>query len=82
MVLPPLPAGLTFLKVQIAKWRYKRGNRILAIHNEGKKEIQTQDFSTTEESMEGDEDFDVPPQVEEVINELFEMLRDNDMTVR
>lgn len=74
--------GLTFLKVQIAKWRYKRGNRILAIHNEGKKEIQTQDFSTTEESMEGDEDFDVPPQVEEVINELFEMLRDNDMTVR
>uniref|UniRef100_A0A8D8W262 Tubulin-specific chaperone D n=2 Tax=Cacopsylla melanoneura TaxID=428564 RepID=A0A8D8W262_9HEMI len=75
--------GLTFLKVQIAPWRYKRGNRILSVETNDKAKDRTQDLPTTETiTQEEEEDFEVVPQVEEIINELFETLRDKDLTVR
>ncbi|KAL1461073.1 hypothetical protein WDU94_013004 [Cyamophila willieti] len=75
--------GLTFLKVQIAPWRYKRGNRILSVETNNKAKDRTLDLSANETNTEEkEEDFEVVPQVEEIINELFETLRDKDLTVR
>ncbi|XP_075230882.1 tubulin folding cofactor D [Lycorma delicatula] len=79
--------GLTFLKVRIATWRYSRGSRSLALNlNAGDCLQQVPsiiDNKASETSpVSDDEDIDVPAEVEEVIEELIQGLRDPDITIR
>ena len=70
--------GMIFLKAKIASWRYQRGNRSLALNLNA---VQSEDVSKNRE-IEEEEDYDVPDEVEEVIEELLCGLRDKDTIVR
>lgn len=82
--------GLTFLKPKVAAWRYKRGNRSLAENlkmsssiskQSGDAEIRTEPRS--DKDCQSDEDeFDVPEEVEEVIEQLMQGLKDSDNIIR
>ena len=70
--------GLIFLKAKVASWRYQRGSRSLALNlNPEQREDEKR-----KEAVEDDEDYDVPEEVEEVIEELLCGLRDKDTIVR
>ncbi|RZF49027.1 hypothetical protein LSTR_LSTR011389 [Laodelphax striatellus] len=80
--------GLTLLRTRIASWRYSRGCRQIALNlNAGDcpvKKEQTKEKITEENSTgsDDDEDFDVPPEIEDIIEELIQGLRDPDITIR
>uniref|UniRef100_A0A7N4V772 Tubulin-specific chaperone D n=1 Tax=Sarcophilus harrisii TaxID=9305 RepID=A0A7N4V772_SARHA len=73
--------GLTFLKPRLAKWRYQRGCRSLTANLR---------LSTLDEerqippvlASDNDEDYDVPEEVENVIEQLLVGLKDKDTVVR
>ncbi|XP_071813950.1 tubulin-specific chaperone D-like [Apostichopus japonicus] len=71
--------GLTFLKSRVAAWRYKRGSRSLA---ENLKANGMGDTVPKVKEEDLDEDYDVPEQVEDVIEKLLVGLRDTDTVVR
>ncbi|KAG0211199.1 hypothetical protein BGX28_008379 [Mortierella sp. GBA30] len=78
--------GLCLLKPRVAAWRYQRGNRSL-ISNLGVDPTQDtvridKGSTTLAEKTEEDEDFDVPDEVETVIERLMNGLRDRDTIVR
>lgn len=73
--------GLTFLKAKVASWRYQRGSRSLALNlkaNHSSEAVGT-DERTSEED---DDDYDIPEQIEDVIEELLCGLKDRDTIVR
>ncbi|KAH3872506.1 hypothetical protein DPMN_035722 [Dreissena polymorpha] len=80
--------GLTFLKSRVAKWRYQRGSRSLADNLQLSKEAvqQRQAVSSTGPQQPGeddeDEEFDIPDDIENVIELLLMSLRDKDTIVR
>ncbi|XP_049557798.1 tubulin-specific chaperone D isoform X1 [Orcinus orca] len=73
--------GLTFLKPQVAKWRYQRGCRSLvaglqlSVQSPRDPGIQT-------ETPDSDGEDDVPEEVESVIEQLLVGLKDKDTIVR
>lgn len=72
-------AGLTLLKVRIAAWRYDRGTRSLEqnlLSTEPHK-IETKYVQIAEEY-----DDEIPPLLEDIIQELIEGLKDTDIIVR
>ncbi|XP_041720119.2 tubulin-specific chaperone D [Coregonus clupeaformis] len=75
--------GLTFLKPRLAKWRYQRGSRSLAANLS-----QSQSGSTVEavspdmETQSQEEDYDIPEEVENVIEQLLGGLKDKETIVR
>ncbi|XP_006635580.2 tubulin-specific chaperone D [Lepisosteus oculatus] len=72
--------GLTLLKPRVAKWRYQRGSRSLAANLSQ----STQPSSPAEPStapME-EEDYDVPEEIENIIEQLLVGLKDKDTIVR
>nr|XP_019591063.1 PREDICTED: tubulin-specific chaperone D [Rhinolophus sinicus] len=73
--------GLTFLKPRLAQWRYQRGCRSLAANlqlcTRTPREPRTQ--AETPDSEEG---YDVPEEVESVIEQLLVGLKDKDTIVR
>ena len=84
------PSGLTFLKPRIAKWRYNRGCRSLMANLE-----QTADQcgdsniiknssvgDSSELALDEDEPYDIPNEIEDVIEELLQGLRNTDTTIR
>lgn len=78
--------GLTFLKPKLASWRYQRGNRFLA-DNLKQDRVQPTTVGGHGEDVEGamindNEDFDVPEEVEEVIEQLMQGLKDSDTAIR
>ncbi|XP_006812079.1 tubulin-specific chaperone D-like [Saccoglossus kowalevskii] len=70
--------GLTFVKARIATWRYQRGSRSL-LDNLKKTQQSPADVSTV---TQGDEDYDIPEEIEEVIDQLLIGLKDKDTVVR
>ncbi|KAL0993545.1 hypothetical protein UPYG_G00109500 [Umbra pygmaea] len=75
--------GLTFLKPRLAKWRYQRGSRSLtanlSLSQTGSKvEAITPDMET----QSTDEDYDIPEDVENVIEQLLGGLKDKETIVR
>ena len=67
------------LQARIASWRYQRGCRSLAAtlgSSQDKEKIKQ------EEEEAGEEEFDVPESMEEVIEELLVGLKDKDTVVR
>ena len=82
--------GLTFLKAKVASWRYQRGSRSLAMNLEEKKsgdgEKDDKDTSTTQtasnETEDDQEEYDIPDEIEEVIEYLLEGLRSIETVIR
>lgn len=75
-----LSKGLTFLKVRVAAWRYQRGSRSLAANLTATHPLPMKPVPQKEEEM--NEDFEIPDDVEEVIEELLQGLRDPHTVVR
>ncbi|XP_041362453.1 tubulin-specific chaperone D-like [Gigantopelta aegis] len=73
--------GLTLLKSRVTSWRYQRGNRSLSANLQQKKALVTGPIQTLEVQND-DEEFDVPDEVEDVIEHLLGGLRDKDTVVR
>ena len=71
--------GLTFLKAKVASWRYQRGSRVLAVNLEKAPEDVVKNEVIEDEAE--DEDYDIPDQIEDVIEELLCGLRDPKETV-
>ncbi|XP_072259692.1 tubulin-specific chaperone D [Pyxicephalus adspersus] len=72
--------GLIFLKTKVARWRYQRGSRCLAAN-------LLQNSSNTQQAMvasseEEDEEYDIPEEIEHVIEQLLVGLKDKDTIVR
>jgi hypothetical protein len=75
-----LSEGLTFLKVRVATWRYQRGCRSLAANLATLRPLPANNVPLKEEEMS--DDFEVPDEIEEVIEQLLQGLRDSDTDVR
>ncbi|XP_070581206.1 tubulin-specific chaperone D-like [Ptychodera flava] len=74
--------GLTFLKARIASWRYQRGSRSLLDNLKKDKDTPQSKTVSTDAEMIDDEDYDVPEEIEEVIDLLLGGLKDKDTIVR
>ncbi|NWY04338.1 TBCD protein, partial [Nothoprocta ornata] len=76
--------GLTFLKPKVAKWRYQRGCRSLAANLQAQSlGVQNQKV-TTAAAVEADEEeeYDIPGEIEDVLEQLLVGLKDKDTIVR
>ncbi|XP_062389202.1 tubulin-specific chaperone D [Sardina pilchardus] len=73
--------GLTFLKPRLAKWRYQRGSRSLAVNLAQSGSSQPMVTSTPDLDSQ-DEDYDIPEEVENVIEQLLVGLKDKETIVR
>ncbi|KAF8795134.1 Tubulin-specific chaperone D like protein [Argiope bruennichi] len=71
--------GLSFLRMKVASWRYSRGKRSLA-DNLAYGDVGKQ-MSTEKESSD-DEDYDIPDETEDIIEQLLVGLRDKDTIIR
>ncbi|KAG9465973.1 hypothetical protein GDO78_017411 [Eleutherodactylus coqui] len=72
--------GLTFLKPKVANWRYQRGSRSLAANL-----LQTAtgiQNSAAASSPDADEEYDIPEEIEHVVEQLLVGLKDKDTIVR
>ena len=76
--------GLNFLKTKVAPWRYQRGSRSLTMNlkPEAKAEVEASKKAKVESVDDDDEDYDVPEEIEDVIEQLLVGLRDKDTLVR
>ncbi|MGH0169709.1 UNVERIFIED_CONTAM: hypothetical protein FKN15_058047 [Acipenser sinensis] len=76
--------GLTFLKPKVAKWRYQRGSRSLAanlsISTQAQPHTVVQNTELTDKEEE--EGYDIPEEIENVIEQLLVGLKDKDTIVR
>ncbi|XP_059235927.1 tubulin-specific chaperone D isoform X2 [Mustela nigripes] len=73
--------GLTFLKPRVATWRYQRGCRSLAANLQLCAQSQ-REAKTQVETPDSDGDYDIPEEVESVIEQLLVGLKDQDTIVR
>ncbi|KAM9346639.1 tubulin-specific chaperone D [Symphorus nematophorus] len=73
--------GLTFLKPRLAAWRYQRGSRSLAA-NLAMSQSATAAVTPEVETQEQEEDYDIPEEVETVIEHLMVGLKDKETIVR
>ncbi|OWF45618.1 tubulin-specific chaperone D-like [Mizuhopecten yessoensis] len=73
--------GLTFLKNRVAAWRYQRGSRSLADNLKQGYQHEKQSTVVTNITQE-DEEYDIPEEVEEVMEQLLSGLKDKDTVVR
>ncbi|XP_041861103.1 tubulin-specific chaperone D [Melanotaenia boesemani] len=75
--------GLNFLKPRLAAWRYQRGSRSLAANLAKSQPTSTSTALTPEmEIQEQEEDYDIPEEVETVIEHLLVGLKDKETVVR
>uniref|UniRef100_A0A8C6YG06 Tubulin-specific chaperone D n=1 Tax=Naja naja TaxID=35670 RepID=A0A8C6YG06_NAJNA len=78
--------GLTFLKPKVAKWRYQRGFRSLAANLQfsggGLIPQKTENVSIDTGEEEEEEEYDIPGEVENVIEQLLIGLKDKNTIVR
>ncbi|XP_050962035.1 tubulin-specific chaperone D [Labeo rohita] len=75
--------GLTFLKPRLAKWRYQRGSRSLVVNlAESSVTGSVQATKPDLDSASLEEDYDIPQEVENVIEQLLVGLKDKETIVR
>ncbi|XP_033109918.1 tubulin-specific chaperone D-like isoform X2 [Anneissia japonica] len=75
--------GLTFMKAKVASWRYARGSRSL-LHNLQTPSEQASSIvaSSKDIKVEEEEDYDIPEEIEEIIEHLLSGLKDFNTAVR
>ncbi|XP_028267765.1 tubulin-specific chaperone D isoform X2 [Parambassis ranga] len=74
--------GLTFLKPRLAAWRYQRGSRSLAANLSMIQSTTAGAAVSPEMETEEQEDYDIPEEVETVIEHLLVGLKDKETIVR
>lgn len=75
--------GLTFLKPRLARWRYQRGSRSLAVNlGQSASAGKVPDVKPDLGSISSEEDYDIPEEVENVIEQLLMGLKDKETIVR
>ncbi|TRZ19305.1 hypothetical protein HGM15179_007783 [Zosterops borbonicus] len=79
--------GLTFVKPKVAKWRYQRGRRSLAANLQAQgAAVQNQKreaaAAAAAAEAEDDEEYDIPGEIENVVEQLLVGLKDKDTIVR
>ncbi|KAM6957131.1 tubulin-specific chaperone D [Aplochiton taeniatus] len=75
--------GLTFLKPRLAKWRYQRGSRSLAANlSMSQSNTAIEPVTPDMETQNQEEDYDIPEEVENVIEQLLTGLKDKETIVR
>ncbi|XP_074975458.1 tubulin-specific chaperone D isoform X4 [Caretta caretta] len=76
--------GLTFLKPKVAKWRYQRGCRSLAANLQFSAQVPVaQNIGIAAvDAADDEEEYDIPGEVENVIEQLLIGLKDKDTIVR
>lgn len=79
--------GTTFFKVKLAKWRYERGSRTLMNNISKQEALNNNNQSKIEKSRgecqeEQEEDEQIPNEIEEIIEQLLNGLKDKDTIVR
>ncbi|CAH3037220.1 unnamed protein product [Porites lobata] len=70
--------GLTFLKPRVASWRYQRGSRSLMYNLENPFSQQ----QVVAKHVSSEEEYDIPEELEDVIEKLLSGLKDKDTVVR
>ncbi|NWJ02836.1 TBCD protein, partial [Crypturellus undulatus] len=75
--------GLTFVKPKVAKWRYQRGSRSLAANLQAQGSgVQAQNKTTAAAEADDEEGYDIPGEIENVVEQLLVGLKDKDTIVR
>ncbi|NXB45964.1 TBCD protein, partial [Leucopsar rothschildi] len=75
--------GLTFVKPKVAKWRYQRGCRSLAANLQAQgAPVQNQKREVAPAEADDDEEYDIPGEIENVVEQLLVGLKDKDTIVR
>ncbi|NXM31164.1 TBCD protein, partial [Oxyruncus cristatus] len=75
--------GLTFVKPKVAKWRYQRGCRSLAANLQAQGAVvQNQKREAAAAEADDDEEYDIPAEIESVVEQLLVGLKDKDTIVR
>ncbi|NXD55641.1 TBCD protein, partial [Corvus moneduloides] len=75
--------GLTFVKPKVAKWRYQRGCRSLAANLQAQgAAVQSQKKEVASAEADDDEEYDIPGEIENVVEQLLVGLKDKDTIVR
>ncbi|KAK3511434.1 hypothetical protein QTP70_008480 [Hemibagrus guttatus] len=75
--------GLTFLKPRLASWRYQRGSRSLVVNlAQSMATGKVLDVKPDLGSISSEEDYDIPEEVENVIEQLLVGLKDKEAIVR
>ncbi|KAK2836189.1 hypothetical protein Q7C36_014058 [Tachysurus vachellii] len=75
--------GLTFLKPRLARWRYQRGSRSLAVNlTQSAATGNVLDVKPDPGSFNPEEEYDIPEEVENVIEQLLVGLKDKETIVR
>ncbi|NWV46550.1 TBCD protein, partial [Daphoenositta chrysoptera] len=75
--------GLTFVKPKVAKWRYQRGSRSLAANLQAQgAAVQIQKREAAAAEADNDEEYDIPAEIENVVEQLLVGLKDKDTIVR
>jgi len=76
--------GLTYLKPQLAPWRYQRGHRSLVATLQGTAAAGTAESAGSNGTgVDGaDDDAEVPEEIDDIINHLLDGIRDTNTVVR
>ncbi|NXJ76277.1 TBCD protein, partial [Trogon melanurus] len=75
--------GLTFVKPKVAKWRYQRGCRSLAANLQARGSVvQSQMVAVAASEDDDEEEYDIPGEIENVVEQLLVGLKDKDTIVR
>ena len=69
------------LQAKVASWRYQRGSRSLALNLDSKK-VKLEEVNNKDTTEESEEDYDIPDEIEDVIQYLLEGLRSNETIIR
>ncbi|KFW79471.1 Tubulin-specific chaperone D, partial [Manacus vitellinus] len=74
--------GLTFVKPKVAKWRYQRGCRSLAANLQAQGAVVLNQKREAAAEADDDEEYDIPAEIENVVEQLLVGLKDKDTIVR
>ncbi|XP_051653434.1 tubulin-specific chaperone D [Manacus candei] len=74
--------GLTFVKPKVAKWRYQRGCRSLAANLQAQGAVVQNQKREAAAEADDDEEYDIPAEIENVVEQLLVGLKDKDTIVR
>ena len=77
----PCLLGMIFLKPRVAAWRYQRGSRSLST-NLAPVGQQISQEAVKPMAEEDDDDYDVPEEIEQVLDEILKALRDKNREVQ
>ncbi|NXW84811.1 TBCD protein, partial [Alopecoenas beccarii] len=74
--------GLTFVKPKVAKWRYQRGCRSLVANLQAQGSVVQSQVITDANEDDDEEEYDIPGEIENVVEQLLVGLKDKDTIVR